>query len=230
MLVGHLAVGLLGKRVAPAVSLGTLTLAALLADLSFCLLAIAGLEHVRIVEPGPTLTSSAVFDLPYSHSLLGGAIAGTLFASAYAIARGRTRGAWVLLAAVLSHWLLDVVSHRPDMPLVPNSPPLLGLGLWTSIPATMAAEGGLWLLALALYGRITRPSGRAAAYGFWIGVGLITLAWLGNIAGPPPADPSSIGRSSLLFFTFVVAWAYWMNRTTGGDDQHRDQPRVVRQP
>lgn len=118
----------------------------------------------------------------------------------------------MLFAAVFSHWLLDFVSHRPDMPLAPGMLRHFGLGLWTSIPATLIVEGGFWLGAIILYSRVTRPRHRAGIYAFWSGVALLTLVWYGNIAGPPPSNPRTAPFGSLMFFSLTVAWAYWMNR------------------
>lgn len=135
-----------------------------------------------------------------------------MLALAYYLRRHYPRGAWVLFAAVLSHWVLDVVSHRPDMTLAPGIPTLLGLGLWTSIPATLIVEGGMWLAALVVYARATRPRNRAGTYVFWLVVALLTLVWYNNVTGPPPPNPSTAGISSLILFSMIVAWAYWMNR------------------
>lgn len=113
---------------------------------------------------------------------------------------------------VLSHWPLDVLAHRPDMPLAPRVATHLGLGLWSSIPATLAVEGGFWLIAVVLYARATHPQGRAGVCAFWSVVLLLTLAWYNNIAGPAPPNARAASIASLIFFAVIVAWAYWMNR------------------
>lgn len=213
MLAGHLAVGFAAKRITPRISLGTLVLASLVPDLVWCVFLIAGIEHVRFIERGATLMKSRVaFDIVYSHSLLANVIWAALFAGAYAMRRRYPRGAVVLFAAVLSHWLLDFVSHNPDMPLAPGVQRYFGLGLWNSIPATLLVEGLFWLVAVILYARATRPRNRAGVYAFWSVIVLLTAAWFNNIAGPPPPNPSTMGISSLIFFSLVSAWAYWMNR------------------
>jgi hypothetical protein len=135
-----------------------------------------------------------------------------MLAAAYFARRRYPRGAWVLFAAVLSHWLLDWIAHRPDMPLVPGTRTYFGMGLWTSIPATILIEGGFWLLAVILYARAYGPKGRAGIYAYWSVITILTLAWYGNIAGPPPRDPHTAPYVSLIFFSLAVAWAYWMNR------------------
>jgi hypothetical protein len=210
MFVGHLAVGMTGKRIEPRISLGTWILATVLADLIVFPLLITGVERFHAV-PGVTVNRMAG-DIPYSHSLLMDTVWAGLFGGAYFLLRRYSRGAWLLFAAVLSHWVLDFVSHRPDMLLAPGTQALFGLGLWNSVPATFAVEGGFWLLAIIIYVRATKPKNRAGTYVFWIGVVLFTLAWYGNITAGMDPNPVRAGISGLIFFTFIVAWAYWINR------------------
>jgi hypothetical protein len=131
--------------------------------------------------------------------------------------RGRpTWGAWAIFIVCISHWFLDVASHLPDMPLAPGFGLKLGLGLWTSLPATIAVEGSMWAVALFLYARVTRSRSRVLAVVFWIVVVLLTAIWIANFFAPPvPADGSAVtgAPQSLVFFGLVIAWAYWMNRT-----------------
>jgi hypothetical protein len=210
MFVGHLAVGLIGKRIEPRISLGTWILAAMLADLLLFPLLIAGIERFRAF-PGVT-ANRMVGDIPYSHSVVMDVVWASLFAGAYFVRRRDARGAWLLFAAVISHWVLDFISHRPDMPLAPGTRAVFGLGLWNSIPATLIVEGGFWIVAIIIYVRATRPKKRAGTYVFWIGVVLLTLAWHGNITSGMDPNPVRAGISGLIFFSLVVAWAYWINR------------------
>jgi hypothetical protein len=214
LLVGHIAAGFLGKRIAPSLSLGATVAAALAADLLWGVFLIAGVERFVIVRRGTTLMNSEVVtDIAWSHSLAMDLIWAALFAALYFWLRRDQRGAWVVFGAVLSHWLLDFIAHRPDMPLVPGIPNYFGLGLWVSIPATLVLEGGLWILAVIGYLRITHPKRRYVRYVFWIGFAVITLAWYGNIAGPPPGTNTRVaGFASLTFFLMVAAWAFWINR------------------
>ncbi len=210
MFVGHLAAGFAGKRIEPRISLGTWILAVMLSDIVVFPLMITGIEGFRLY-PGVTV-NRFVGDVPYSHSLLMDAVWGALFAGAYFLNRRYRRGAWLLFAAVLSHWVLDVISHRPDMPLAPGGGPVFGLGLWSSIPATVIIEGGAWVLAILLYVRATRASKRSGVIAFWIGILLLTLAWISNITAGIAPEPVKAGVSGLIFFSLVVAWGYWMNR------------------
>ncbi len=172
----------------------------------------AGIEHVQLKPGRGAANYIARFDVPFRHSLLMDALWDVLFAAVYFWRRRYPRGAWVLLVVVISHWLLDFVAHRSDMPLAPGVHTYWGLGLWNSIPATLIVEGGFWLLAIILYTRAPQPKKRAGVYAFWSMIALLTLAWYNNIAGPPPPNSSTMGISSLSFFSLIVAWAYWMNR------------------
>lgn len=212
MFVGHFAVGLTAKRFEPAISLGMLVLASMLADLLWCVFMIAGIEHVQF-KPGMGAANYLVAsDIVLSHSLLMDAVWAALLTAVYFLRRRYPRGAWMLFAIVLSHWLLDWISHKPDMPLAPGVHRYFGLGLWSSPPAALIVEGGFWLLAMILYIRATHPIRRVGVYAFWAGVVVLTLAWYSNLAGPPPRDPGTAPIVSLAFFSLAVAWAYWMNR------------------
>lgn len=216
MFVGHLAVGLAGKRMEPKISLGTWMLAVMLADLIAFLFLMAGVERFY-VEPGVAVNRMAG-DIPYSHSLLMDAVWGSLFAACYFFRRRYRPGAWLLFAAALSHWVLDVISHRPDMLLAPETHRALGFGLWNSISAALAVEGGFWLLAIIFYVRATRAKRLAGSYAFWIGAILLTLAWYGNIKSGVDPNPARAGITGLIFFSLMVAWAYWMDRSRAALD------------
>lgn len=205
MLVGHFAVALVGKRIEPKLSLGTLVLAAMLPDILWPIFSIAGIEYVA-ARPG--VTEDGLFEVPFSHSLLMVAIWGALFAGAYFLRRHYARGALVLFLAVLSHWLLDSISHKHV--LAPGTHQHFGLGLWNSLLATIIVEGGFWLLAIILYMRATNPVKRLGVYVFWPVVVFLTFVWVTNIKTGPPPPKAVIG--SLIIFLLLVAWGYWMNR------------------
>src|SRR5580700_11506227 len=212
MLAGHVAVGLVAKRIEPSISLGTGILAALFADLVWCIFLIAGIEHVHIRSGMGAAQYFQAVDIGWSHSLLMDVVWAGLFATAYFARRRYARGAAVLFAAVLSHWLLDFMSHGVDMPLAPGVNRYFGWGLWNSIPATIVVEGGFWLVAIILCARATHPKGLAGVWAFWIVIAFLTLTWYNNLAGPPPPNPRTMGIGSLIFFSTIVAWGYWMNR------------------
>ena len=163
MFLGHYAVALGAKKVVPTISLGTLLLSAQFADLLWPIFLLMGLEHVRIA-PGTTVVSPFDFyDYPVTHSLVGALGWSLLFGLIYFIARRYPKGAWILAAGVFSHWVLDMIGHRPDLPLVPGGTIRVGFGLWNSLPGTLVVELGLFLVGITLYVRTTRPLDRTGA-------------------------------------------------------------------
>jgi len=213
MLVGHVAVGMLAKRAEPKVSLGTYVFAALLADLLVFTFLLARIEQVDF---GPGRGAANYFhpvNIAYSHSLLMDVIWGLLFAGVYFLLRHNSRGAWLLFAAVVSHWVLDFIAHKPDMPLAPGTHHAYGLGIWSSIPATLIIEGGLWAAGIVVYARSTRAESWVGKVFFWVVAIFLTLVWYNNIAGPPPPNPRTAPIGSLMFFGLLVLWAYWMDRS-----------------
>ena len=147
-----------GKKDAPKVSLGTLIMAAQFVDLLWPIFLLLGVEHVRI-NPGDTAyTPLDFYDYPVSHSLLTGIGWAIVFGLVYYAVRRSARNAWILGACVISHWLLDLIVHRPDLPIVPGLKTYVGLGLWNSIPATIIVEGLLFVIGIVLYLRSTVAS------------------------------------------------------------------------
>lgn len=213
MFVGHLAAALGARALEPRVPLGTAVAAAFALDLAWPILLLMGLETVR-VRPGDTAFTGLAFEsYPWSHSLalvLAWSLVAGLLARA---STGANRASVVVGALVLSHWLLDLVTHRPDLPLWPSGP-VVGLGLWDSIPATIAIEGGLLVAALAAYLRATIPRD---AIGRWALVALVALAatiWLSQPWSPPPPSATAVAVGALALWLFVP-WARWIERHRG---------------
>jgi hypothetical protein len=213
MLVGHCAVAMAAKRVEPRLSLGALMAAAVLADLLGFVFILVGIEHWRMNAGSAGIYAVDLDSVPWSHGLLPNILWAALFAICSFLWRRHGAGAWILFGAVLSHWILDFVSHRPDMPLSPGLSGRYGLGLWTSVPATLVVEGLLWLMAIAVYVRSTRASKRTGIYVFWAMIVFLTLSWVNNLTARPPAGSlTAASIASLAFFTLLVAWAYWIDR------------------
>jgi membrane-bound metal-dependent hydrolase YbcI (DUF457 family) len=210
MFIGHFGLALAAKKVAPRPSLGTLLLAALLVDVIWPIFLLLEWEEVQIV-PGITAVTPLLFvSYPYTHSLVFGALWAALFAgSYYALRRDRIGALW-LAALVLSHWVLDFVSHRPDMPLWPGGPKV-GLGLWNSLPATLCVEFALLGIGVWLYASITRPRDRIGTYTLWAFIATLAAIYLSSVFGPPPPSVQVLAISGLLGWLFV-GWAYWIDR------------------
>jgi hypothetical protein len=212
MFIGHFAVALAAKRATPVVSLGWLFLACQLADLVWPTLVLLGVERLTI-DPGNTAFTPLNFAYyPYSHSLVALAVWSALVAFLYA-ALNRTTivAAAVVGVTVISHWVLDVVSHRPDMPLTISGSTHLGFGLWQSVAATVIVEAVMFLVGLVLYLRTTRSLDRIGSVGFWSLMAFLGLIGIGNIFSPPPPSAEAVAWS-VEGLWLVVAWAFWVDR------------------
>ncbi len=212
MFLGHFAVGFGAKKAAPKASLGTLIFAALFLDTLWPLFLLTGLERVRI-DPGNTPVTPLDFTFyPYSHSLLLAAAWSAAFAAAYYALRRYRAGAAVAGACVLSHWVLDFVSHRPDLPLAPGGSLRVGLGLWSSRPATIAVELAMLAAGIAIYLRTTVARDRIGRWALAGLVAVLVASYALNLFGPPPPDVTLIADAGLAAGILLVAWGYWIDR------------------
>jgi hypothetical protein len=193
------------------VPVAVLVAGAYLADLLWPVFLLAGIERVRIVPGLMRLSSLDFVAYPWSHSLVmlvaWGALAGGLYAR---IARD-ARGGVVVSLAVVSHWVLDLIVHRPDLPIVPGGA-RFGFGLWNVPAATIPLESLVFVTGVILYLRATRARGLWGHVSFWS----LTLAFAGlyvaDLGAPPPPSPELLARFGLLSFLFVP-WCMWVDGT-----------------
>jgi hypothetical protein len=210
MFLGHFGLALAAKRVAPQPSLGTAVLAAQWADGLWPALVLAGVERVEIRPGITTVTPLDFVSYPYSHSLVADLVWAALLAGVYGTLRKDWRGASWLAVLVLSHWVLDVAAHGPDMPTWPGGPKL-GAGLWNSLPATLAVEFALFAAGLWLYFAATRTRDRLGTVLPWAFVITLVAVYFGAVFGPPPPSVQALAITGLLGWLFV-GWAYWIDR------------------
>ena len=214
MFIGHYALALAAKRAAPRASLGVLFAATSLADLLWPVLLLAGWEQAHIV-PGPNPFLTLWLDsIPISHSLIALVGWGALFGFAYRMRAGDGRAGLLLALLVVSHWVLDFVTHRPDMPLYPGGAGL-GLGLWRSVAGTILVEGVMFVAGMWLYATATRARDRVGSYGFWALIAVLVLSYVGSLFSPPPPTRVALAIGGIIFGWLFVAWAGW-------GDRHRD--------
>lgn len=193
MFVGHYAAGFAAKKVEPGLSLGLLIFSTVALDILFGVFLLAGVENARIA-PGATVASPFEFyDYPVSHSALGAAAwaaAGFLVYLLWPSGErvSRKRPALIFAAAIFSHYILDVISHTPDMPLLGNSSAKIGLSLWNSLPATMAVELGLFFIGVFLYLRSAKSTSPVGKYGLVFMVLFLAVLYIGSLFGPPPPN------------------------------------------
>lgn len=218
MFIGHFGLGFGAKKAAPAVSLGTLFLACQFADLLWPTLVLLRVERVEIEPSATAMTPLNFVSYPYSHSLAALCLWAVAIGVAYAfLRRARSLAALTLVLLVVSHWVLDVVTHRPDMPLTLNGPERLGLGLWSSLPATLAVELVVFGAGLALYLRTTAARDRIGSIGLWSLVAFLLIVYVASSFGPPPPSAAAVAWSAEAMWLLVV-WGYWV-------DNHRTPNR-----
>ena len=211
MFLGHYAVALGAKRAAPATSLGTLFAAAAFLDLVWPVLVIVGVERVVIAPSSTAFTPLDFVRYPISHSLLMSIVWALVFGGAYFLLTRTMRSAVVLGALVISHWLLDAIVHRPDLPLLPGGGARVGFGLWNSIPGTLAVELTLFAAGLAFYVRATRPLDRIGIWGLFVFAAFLLAIYAEAAFGPPPPSANAVAWSDMGQW-LVILWAAWVDR------------------
>lgn len=197
----------------PRVNLALPLAAAFWVDMVWPVFLLLGVEQVRI-DPGNTAFTPLDFvHYPWTHSLAAAIGWSVLFGLA-CLKIGR-REALILGLIVFSHWVLDALSHRPDLPLWPGSATMVGLGLWNSVPWTMLVEGAMFAVGAWIYARSAPARDRIGAWAFRGLVALLALIYLGNALGPPPPSVAAIAVAGLAGFVLFTAWAWWIDRHRG---------------
>ena len=215
MFIGHYALGLAAKRIAPRTSLGTLFLAPSLADLLWPVFLLLGWERVRVTggaNPFLTLTFDAY---PISHSLLTLIGWGILLAVLYRWRSGDARAATVVALLVVSHWVLDFVTHVPDMPLYPGGP-TVGLGLWNSVAGTVIIEGLMFVAGAWIYVTTTRARDAVGRYALWALLAFLLVSYVASLFTGPPPTLQAIELGGIVFGWLFVGWAAWADRHREG--------------
>ncbi len=212
MFIGHFGVGFAAKKVIPKTSLGTLLLASQFIDLLWPFFVIFGIETVA-VDPGNTAFTPLNFIYyPFSHSLLAVIIWALLFGVIYYFIKRDLKSSLILGILVLSHWILDFITHRPDLPLFfGGDSPLVGLGLWNSIIATVIIESLIFIVGVYFYISITKAKNKTGNYSLWSLLIFFIIIYLSNLFGPPPESAEAVGYVSLAQW-ILIFWAYWIDR------------------
>ncbi len=210
MFLGYFAVGFASKKLAPRTNMALLIAAPLFSDLLWPIFLLLGWERVRI-DPGNTrFTPLDLAWYPWSHSLLMTIVWATAFAAIYYTFARYRAGACVIWIGAVSHWVLDWMTHRPDMPLYPGSA-RYGLGLWNSIPGTLIVELSMFAVGLWLYMRTTRPKDRIGRYAFLAYAALLLVAYVGDRFSSPPSGTGDIAWPGIIAEAILLPWAWWFD-------------------
>jgi hypothetical protein len=213
---GHVGAALVIGRAERRVNIGVFITASLLLDLLLWLFVLLGLESVTI-PPSYSSTHQVTFMFPYSHGLLASVLWSVLAAAVGSFAYSRLGAEkWVaallIAVAVFSHWLLDVLVHRPEMPLVGSSSPKVGFGLWQSMPIALTVEAALVVLGLYLFMRRSFLS-RGRSIGLTVlSLVILTFTVIGMTIAPPPPSPLAMAGSSLATLLVVCVLSFWLGK------------------
>lgn len=211
MFLAHYAVAFGAKRVAPRASLGLLVLAAQWLDLIWPMFVLGKLEWFS-VDPGITAYTPLDFEhYPYSHSLLA-VLGWSLLLGVLVFARGKSRRVAVVVALlVTSHWVLDFISHRPDLPLTITGQTKVGLGLWNSFVGTILAELALFAAGLVIYLKTTKATDGVGVLLFTSFLSVLGMIFLSNVFGPAPDSVTVIAVGALSLWILPL-WAWRLDR------------------
>jgi hypothetical protein len=208
MFIGHFALGLAAKRATPKVSLVLLFAAAQLADLLWPFFLLVGVEQVRIESSHNPFLNLSFVSYPYSHSLLLLVVWGIALALlSRPFARG-SRAFIVISGLVVSHWVLDVLTHVPDMPLYPGGP-TYGMGLWNSVPATIAIETVMFAVGVWIYNRTTRPRDKVGRWAYVALIVTLALVYVASLTGAPPPSVTALAVSAIVGFAILILLSWW---------------------
>ena len=212
MFVGHYGVSFAVKSFEKRIPLWLLFMAVQFVDVLWAIFVLTGVEKVRIT-PGITATNPLdLYYMPYTHSL----VASFLWSSAAllghkAARRGANYAAFLVAAAVFSHWVLDLIVHRPDLPLYDDAYKV-GFGLWNYPALALALEAGLLFGGIILYLRASKAASPTGRFGVLV-YGVLLLIVQGIVFfGAPPASSSAAALTALLSYIVLAGVAYWLDK------------------
>ena len=211
MFIGHFAVALGAKKVAPKINLATLFVASQLVDLLWPIFLLLGLEHVRIEIGNTIVTPLDFYDYPITHSLVGALGWSIFFGGLYYFRTKLKKESFIMVGVVFSHWILDLITHHPDLPLFGDDSIKFGLGLWNSFAGTVIVEFGLFAVGAYLYYTTTTAKNKIGTYALAGLLIFLAIIHLGNLFGPSPPSVNMIAIAGNAMWLFVL-WAWWIEK------------------
>jgi hypothetical protein len=210
MFIGHYGAGLAGKKPGDKISLGTLFMAVQWLDLVWPIFVLLNIEIVKI-NPGDTKMTPLNFEFyPFSHSLLYAFFWSVLFGAVYFLIKSNVKNSIILSLLVLSHWFLDFIVHRPDLPLLTDGP-YEGLGLWNYPAVAIILESLIFVIGIYFYISTTKPKDKVGVFAFWGLIIFLFVIYIINLVSSPPPDAKAISYAGLLLWIPVI-WAFWADR------------------
>lgn len=210
MFIGHFALALAAKKPAPQVRLGTTIMAAQWLDLLWPICLLLGVEQVRPAPGSNPFLALDFVNYPWTHSLAMSLLWGLLVGGIFYAIRRSGRDAVIVGLLVVSHWILDWFTHRPDLPLYPGGPKV-GLGLWNHVAATIIIEGLMFVAGAAIYLTTTRAKDKIGSIAFWALLIFLVLVYAASLLGSQVPQPKQLALGGLVMWIFVP-WGYWIER------------------
>ena len=214
MFAGHIGIALVIGRTERRVNVGVFVTAALLLDLALWVLVLLGWELVTIPSDFPS-THQAEFVFPYSHGLLAAVLwsvvaAATTWAVYANLGAAKWRVSALVAGAVLSHWFLDALVHRRELPLTDASSYKVGLALWQNMPVALILEAAIVLAGLYLFVPGSRLSRLRLTTLTLLSLAILALTVAGMTIAPPPPSPLTMAGSSFVVLVVICASAWWI--------------------
>lgn len=210
MFIGHYSAAFLAATHPKAPKLGTLFVAAQLVDIGFFSLLPLGIEHMRVVPGISAMNPMDLYDMPWTHSLVGALVWGAGFAILLGLSTRNRITALLGGMVVVSHWFLDLLVHVPDLTIA-GAPPKLGFGLWNHPAIEMPLEIGLVLVSATLFARATRRTGNRWSFPALIVV-LFALQAVNWFGAPPTKVDSAVWGLALIAYLLAAGLAWWVAR------------------
>jgi len=215
--IGHAAVGFASRAATPRACLGWLLPAPFLLDLLWPVFVLLGIEKTTIEHGANSFLNLSFDSYPWSHSLAMAVVWAVLYgALAHFFTGDRSIGVAAALG-VASHWICDAIVHRPDLPLWPGSSIYVGMGLWNSVPGTLAVEVPMFAAGVWLYGRATRPKDATGRWALAALVAFFLVFYAGAAFGPPPPNMTAVAVGTLALL-ILVPWGIWIDRHRQNDE------------
>ncbi|BFG70265.1 hypothetical protein KACHI17_11460 [Sediminibacterium sp. KACHI17] len=211
MFIGHFGLAFAAKKLSPSNNLGASIMSAQLLDLIWPILTLAGIENFSI-EPGITKLTPLNFQYyPYSHSLIASIFLGVIVGVIYYMIRKDRTNAIIYGVLVVSHWVLDFLTHRPDLPISFSDEQKYGMGLWNYPAISIIVEILIFITGIYLYFNQSVEENQKGKWLPWTIVILLAIFFVMNIIGPPPPSTNAVSYSALLLWLFV-GLGYWAEK------------------
>lgn len=216
MFAGHIGAALAIGRSERRINVGAFVVAALLLDIALWLFVLLGRESV-VIPANFIATHQPEFAFPLSHGLAASvawsiATGFVAFAASAHLGASRARAAALVSAAVFSHWLLDLLVHRPELPVAGAGSAMVGLGLWRRMPLALAVEALVLITGLALFLPGAQLSRSRKAWLLVLCVVVLVFTVLGMTVAPAPFSANASASSSLVTISVVCALICWLAR------------------